>query len=160
MAAGLWEWTQVFGLGVVDTGIWPESQRFNDSGLPPVPDPWKSGRINERKLYKSRRDEDGHGTHTTATVAGAPVRGANLLGYIQDTARAMAPGARVAAYKVCWDARCLISDVIAAIDQAVTNGVNVLSISLALSTSSYQTDSLSIATFGALEKGVFISLEK
>ncbi|KAK1366650.1 subtilisin-like protease SBT1.3 [Heracleum sosnowskyi] len=116
------------------------------------------GKINEKKVYKSPRDQDGHGTHTAATVAGAPVIGADLLGYAQGTARGMAPGARIAVYKVCWAARCLISDIIAALDQAVTDGVNVLSISLGSSTSSYQTDSLSIATFGAMEKGVFISM--
>ncbi|OUZ99472.1 Peptidase S8/S53 domain [Macleaya cordata] len=175
-------------VGVLDTGIWPESQSFNDTGLTPVPAHWKgacetgrgftksncnrkivgarvfyrgyeaaTGRINEQDEYKSPRDQDGHGTHTAATVAGVPVRGANLLGYASGTARGMAPGARVAAYKVCWAGGCFSSDILSAVDQAVADGVNVLSISLGGGISSYYRDSLSIAAFGAMESGVFVS---
>lgn len=175
-------------VGVLDTGIWPESQSFNDTGMGPIPAQWKgdcetgrgfakhhcnrkvigarmfyrgyeavSGRINERDEHKSPRDQDGHGTHTAATVAGSPVSGANLLGYAYGTARGMAPGARVAAYKVCWVGGCFSSDILSAVDQAVSDGVNVLSISLGGGVSSYYRDTLSIAAFGAMEKGVFIS---
>ncbi|XP_010272631.1 PREDICTED: subtilisin-like protease SBT1.3 [Nelumbo nucifera] len=175
-------------VGVLDTGIWPESPSFNDTGMSPVPPRWKgacetgrgftkhncnrkivgarifyrgyeaaSGKINEQDEYKSPRDEDGHGTHTAATVAGSPVEGANLLGYARGTARGMAPKARVAAYKVCWAGGCFSSDILSAVDRAVADGVNVLSISLGGSVSSYYRDSLSIATFGAMEMGVFVS---
>ncbi|KAL8049772.1 hypothetical protein ABFX02_06G041000 [Erythranthe guttata] len=175
-------------VGVLDTGIWPESPSFNDTGMTRIPAHWKgtcetgrgfakshcsrkivgarvfyrgyeaaSGKINEQDEYKSPRDEDGHGTHTAATVAGVPVRGANLLGYAYGTARGMAPGARVAAYKVCWKSGCFSSDILSAVDRAVADGVNVLSISLGGGVSSYYRDSLSIGAFGAMEKGVFIS---
>ncbi|XP_058205525.1 subtilisin-like protease SBT1.3 [Rhododendron vialii] len=175
-------------VGVLDTGIWPESQSFNDSGMTPVPAHWKgacetgraftksncnkkvvgarvfyrgyeasTGKINEKDEYKSPRDQDGHGTHTAATVAGSPVRGANLLGYAYGTARGMAPGARIAAYKVCWTGGCFSSDILSAVDRAVADGVNVLSISLGGGVSPYYRDSLSIASFGAMERGVFIS---
>ncbi|KAL8497372.1 hypothetical protein ACS0TY_020891 [Phlomoides rotata] len=175
-------------VGVLDTGIWPESPSFNDSGMTPTPARWKgtcetgrgfstrhcnrkivgarafyrgyeaaAGKINEQEEYKSPRDQDGHGTHTAATVAGSAVQGANLLGYGYGTARGMAPGARIAAYKVCWKGGCFSSDILSAVDQAVSDGVNVLSISLGGGVSSYYRDSLSIATFGAMEKGVFIS---
>ncbi|XP_052193552.1 subtilisin-like protease SBT1.3 [Diospyros lotus] len=175
-------------VGVLDTGIWPESQSFNDTGMTPVPAHWKGtcetgrgftkshcsrkivgarmfyrgyetamGKINEQEEYKSPRDQDGHGTHTAATVAGSPVAGANLLGYAYGTARGMAPGARVAAYKVCWVGGCFSSDILSAVDQAVADGVNVLSISLGGAVASYYRDSLSIAAFGAMEMGVFIS---
>ncbi|OMO85930.1 hypothetical protein CCACVL1_09920 [Corchorus capsularis] len=175
-------------VGVLDTGIWPESESFNDTGMSPVPARWKgmcetgrgfqkhhcnrkivgarvfyrgyeaaTGKINEKTEYKSPRDQDGHGTHTAATVAGAPVRGANLLGYAYGTARGMSPGARVAAYKVCWSGGCFSSDILSAVDRAVADGVNVLSISLGGGVSSYYRDSLAIATFGAMEMGVFVS---
>ncbi|KAG5616770.1 hypothetical protein H5410_016594 [Solanum commersonii] len=175
-------------VGVLDTGIWPESPSFNDTGMTSVPAHWKgvcetgrgfekhhcskkivgarvffrgyeaaSGKINERGEFKSARDQDGHGTHTAGTVAGSVVRGANLLGYAHGTARGMAPGARVAAYKVCWVGGCFSSDILSAVDQAVADGVNVLSISLGGGVSSYNRDSLSIAAFGAMEKGVFVS---
>ncbi|GAU15505.1 hypothetical protein TSUD_45420, partial [Trifolium subterraneum] len=110
-------------VGVLDTGVWPESESFNDAGMKPVPSHWKgvcetgrgfrnhhcnkkivgarifyhgyeaaTGKIDEQADYKSPRDQDGHGTHTAATVAGSPVRGANLFGYAYGTARGMAPG--------------------------------------------------------------------
>ncbi|MED6136407.1 hypothetical protein PIB30_055906 [Stylosanthes scabra] len=175
-------------VGVLDTGIWPESESFNDTGMKPVPSHWKGaceigrgftkqhcnkkivgarvfyhgyeaaiGKINESREYKSPRDQDGHGTHTAATVAGSVVHGANLLGYAYGTARGMAPGARVAAYKVCWIGGCFSSDILSAMDKAVADGVNVLSISLGGAVSSYSHDSISIAAFGAMEAGVFIS---
>ncbi|XAR66181.1 Cucumisin [Bertholletia excelsa] len=175
-------------VGVLDTGIWPESPSFNDTGMPAVPVHWKgacetgraftahhcnrkivgarvfyrgyeaaTGKINEAEEYKSPRDQDGHGTHTAATVGGSPVRGANLLGYAHGTARGMNPAARIAAYKVCWVGGCFSSDILSAVDRAVADGVNVLSISLGGGVSSYYRDSLSIATFGAMERGVFVS---
>ncbi|KAL0317708.1 UNVERIFIED_CONTAM: Subtilisin-like protease SBT1.3 [Sesamum angustifolium] len=175
-------------VGVLDTGIWPESPSFNDTGMSKIPAHWKgtcetgrafsrhncnrkivgarvfyrgyeaaSGKINELEEFKSPRDQDGHGTHTAATVAGSPVRGANLLGYAYGTARGMAPGARIAAYKVCWTGGCFSSDILSAMDQAVADGVNVLSISLGGGVSSYYRDSLSIGAFGAMERGVLIS---
>ncbi|KAH9611707.1 hypothetical protein KSS87_013005 [Heliosperma pusillum] len=176
-------------VGVLDTGIWPESQSFNDTGLGPVPARWKGaceagrgfdparhcnkkiigarmfykgyeaalGKITGDLEYKSPRDSDGHGSHTAGTVAGSPVRGASLLGYAPGIARGMAPGARVAAYKVCWTGGCFSSDILSAVDKAVEDGVDVLSISLGGGVSSYYRDSLSVATFGAMEKGVFVS---
>ncbi|KAG4907838.1 hypothetical protein AAZX31_20G140300 [Glycine max] len=175
-------------VGVLDTGVWPESESFNDTGMRPVPSHWKgacetgrgfrkhhcnkkivgarmfyhgyeaaTGKIDEQAEYKSPRDQDGHGTHTAATVAGSPVHGANFLGYAYGTARGMAPGARIAAYKVCWTGGCFSSDILSAVDRAVADGVDVLSISLGGGVSSYYRDSLSVAAFGAMEKGVFVS---
>ncbi|KAE9618258.1 hypothetical protein Lal_00046978 [Lupinus albus] len=175
-------------VGVLDTGIWPESESFNDTGLRAVPSHWKgacetgrgftkshcnkkivgarifyhgyeaaAGKFDEQTEYKSPRDQDGHGTHTAATVAGSPVHGANLQGYAYGTARGMAPGARIAAYKVCWSGGCFSSDILSAVDKAVADGVNVLSISLGGGVSSYYHDSLSVAAFGAMERGVFVS---
>ncbi|KAL6004711.1 hypothetical protein ACLOJK_005266 [Asimina triloba] len=175
-------------VGVLDTGIWPESPSFDDRGMGPAPARWKGacetgrgftrancnrkivgarifyrgyeaamGAINEEEEYKSPRDQDGHGTHTAGTAVGFPVRGASLFGYAMGTARGMAPRARVAAYKVCWAGGCFSSDILSAVDRAVVDGVDVLSISLGGGVASYYRDSLSVAAFGAMEMGVFVS---
>jgi len=64
---------------------------------------------------------------------------------------------RIAAYKVCWKAGCASSDILAAIDRAVADGVDVLSLSLGGIPRPYYRDSMAIAAFGAIQKGVFMS---
>ncbi|KAG8100238.1 hypothetical protein GUJ93_ZPchr0013g37927 [Zizania palustris] len=107
-------------IGMVDTGVWPESESFSDHGLPPPPAKWKgvcsknftacNNKIIGARAYKDGvttflpRDEEGHGTHTASTAAGVPVRHASLGGLAAGTARGAVPAARLAIYKVCWAA--------------------------------------------------------
>ena len=93
--------------------------------------------------FLSPRDDDGHGTHTASTAAGNygvdPKIGNNDLGI--DIISGIAPRAWVAAYKVCWNGLtaaqtgCASADVVAAIDQAVADGVDVINMSLGNDTS-------------------------
>lgn len=115
------------------------------------------GPIDETKESKSTRDDDGHGTHTATTAAGSSVNGANLLGFAQGEARGMASRARVAVYKVCWLGGCFSSDIIAGIERAVADNVNVLSMSLGGGMSDYYRDSVAIGAFAAMEKGILVS---
>ncbi|XP_059279416.1 subtilisin-like protease SBT1.7 [Lycium ferocissimum] len=175
-------------IGVLDTGVYPESKSFDDTGLGPVPKSWKGtcqiseyfaasscnrkligarffsqgyeaalGAIDETTESKSPRDHEGHGTHTATTAAGSVVNGANLFGYAAGTARGMASHARVAAYKVCWAEGCFSSDILAGMDQAVIDGVNVLSLSLGGTISDYYKDVVAIGAFTAASKGIFVS---
>uniref|UniRef100_A0A0D6QRP6 Subtilisin-like protease n=2 Tax=Araucaria cunninghamii TaxID=56994 RepID=A0A0D6QRP6_ARACU len=168
-------------VGVLDTGVWPERASFADAGFGPVPMKWKGecaggkGFQCNKKLIGARffrggsdaaggnndalsaRDDDGHGTHTSSTAAGSFVEEASILGYANGTARGMAAHARVAAYKVCWVNGCYSSDILAAMDKAVADGVNVLSLSLGGDVGPYYADSVAVGAFGAMEKGVFVS---
>ena len=175
-------------IGVLDTGVWPESKSFDDTGLGPVPDSWKGecetgtnfkssncnrkligarffskgyeatlGPIDESKESKSPRDDDGHGTHTATTAAGSVVAGASLLGFAEGTARGMATRARIAAYKVCWIGGCFSTDILAALDKAAEDNVDILSLSLGGGMSDYYRDSVAVGAFGAMEKGILVS---
>ncbi|MCD9641545.1 hypothetical protein HAX54_027760 [Datura stramonium] len=117
----------------------------------------KMGRMNSSTDIKSARDSDGHGTHTASTAAGRAVGNASLLGFAKGVAVGIAPKARIAAYKVCWKRGCMDSDILAAFDKAVDDGVNVISISVGGGSVPYNLDPIAIGSFGAMEKGVFIS---
>uniref|UniRef100_A0A453HEA0 Subtilisin-like protease n=1 Tax=Aegilops tauschii subsp. strangulata TaxID=200361 RepID=A0A453HEA0_AEGTS len=143
-------------VGVLDTGVWPESKSYNDAGLGEVPSSWKGtcmagadfnssacnrklvgarffnrgyeaamGPMDTSRESRSPRDDDGHGTHTSSTAAGAAVADADLFGFASGTARGMAPKARVAVYKVCWLGGCFSSDILAGMDAAVADGARV-----------------------------------
>ncbi|XP_043720478.1 subtilisin-like protease SBT1.5 [Telopea speciosissima] len=116
-----------------------------------------NGKMNETTEYRSPRDSDGHGTHTASIAAGRYVFPASTLGYASGIAAGMAPKARLAAYKVCWTAGCYDSDILAAFDAAVSDGVDVVSLSVGGVVVPYYLDSIAIGAFGAADHGVFVS---
>ncbi|XP_050386133.1 subtilisin-like protease SBT1.1 [Argentina anserina] len=115
------------------------------------------GRINETVDYRSPRDSEGHGTHTASTAGGNVVKKASLFGLAKGSASGMRYSSRIAAYKACWPLGCSNSDVMAAIDSAVSDGVDILSLSLGGLSRPYFRDSIAIAAFGAVQRGVFLS---
>jgi len=116
-------------------------------------------RIAERD-YLSPRDWNGHGSHTASTAAGnngvQATGDAALLGSISG----MAPRARIAAYKVCWEDEglggCASSDSVAAIDQAVLDGVDVINFSISGTRTNFL-DPVEVAFLFAADAGVFVS---
>ncbi|XP_055961387.1 subtilisin-like protease SBT2.5 isoform X2 [Mercurialis annua] len=80
--------------------------------------------------FASPFDADGHGSHTASTAAGnhhIPVIASNFnYGY----ASGMAPGARIAVYKALYTFGGYMSDVVAAVEKAVEDGVDILSLSI------------------------------
>jgi hypothetical protein len=81
----------------------------------------------------SPRDREGHGTHVAAIAAGN--YGVRATGTSSDFISGIAPRARLAAYKACWVdlhdlGECSDIDIVAAIDAAVADGVDVLNLSI------------------------------
>ncbi|OHE91417.1 PA domain-containing protein [Colletotrichum orchidophilum] len=115
-----------------------------------------NGLFNWTGESKSPRDDDGHGSHTSSTAAGAAVPNASLFGQASGTARGMAVHARLAMYKACWSKGCVLSDVLAGMDKAISDGVNVMSLSLG-SNSTASIDPISVGSFAAVQKGIFVA---
>lgn len=106
-------------------------------------------------LFKSARDYSGHGTSTLSVAAGAFVGNISEMGNRIGTAKGGAPKARVAAYKTLWDGYGgAEADVLAAIDAAIYDGVDVITASLGGTFNEYFECSLSIGGFHAMKHGI------
>ncbi|KAF5482496.1 hypothetical protein F2P56_003060 [Juglans regia] len=82
--------------------------------------------------YISPRDSHGYGTHTSSTAGGASIPMVSVFGNRAGVAQGMAPGTHIATYKVCWFNGCYRSNILAAMDAAIRDGVDILSLSLSL----------------------------
>ena len=192
-------------IGIVDSGIWPESASFSDrTGTNPngtggklsyrhiagwhghcvegeaFPDDscgqkligaryyneaWGGNAALEEERpweFMSPRDYNGHGTHTSSTAGGnngvAATGPASVFGRVSG----IAPRARVAMYKALWStedgstASGQSADLVAAIDQAVADGVDVINYSISGSTTNFL-DPAEVAFLFAADAGVFVS---
>ncbi|KAM7522513.1 hypothetical protein LguiA_012415 [Lonicera macranthoides] len=110
-------------------------------------------------FFRSARDSDGHGTHTASTVAGSMVTNASLLGIGKGKARGGAPSARLSIYKACWFNLCSDADILSAMDDAINDGVDIISLSLGPlpPQPSYFEEANSIASFHAFQRGILVS---
>lgn len=107
--------------------------------------------------FLSPRDASGHGTHTSSIAAGAIVENASYMGLAEGFARGGAPLAWLAVYKVCWSTGgCSSADLLAAFDDAIFDGVDLLSVSIGSSPplSSYVDDLLAMGSFHAVARGI------
>jgi subtilisin family serine protease len=172
-------------IGLVDTGIWPEHPSFSGAGYGPPPagwngecqpgEQWSQQHCNNKLIgaryyekgyghfsgglagdYQSARDHDGHGTHTASTAGGNAGVAASVLGVDRGTISGIAPRARIAAYKACWPEGCATTDLVAAIDAAVADGVDVINYSIGDGDPSFL-DPDDVAFLFARAAGVFVA---
>lgn len=114
--------------------------------------------------FLSPRDFDGHGSHTGSTAGGnadtdtdGDAAAAGLA-----SINGIAPRARLSIYKVCWEladlsnASCTSSDRVAAVDQAIADGVDVLNHSIGATLTNFL-DPVMVAFFNAAASGVFVA---
>lgn len=110
--------------------------------------------------YRSPRDGEGHGSHTASTAAG---NSDVYVGAQSGRISGVAPGASIAVYKALWEAKDptlsggFTSDLVAAIDQAVADGVDVINYSVGAPTESPATDPVALAFLSAASAGIFVS---
>ena len=88
-------------------------------------------------------DDDGHGSHTASTSAGNEVEATAYAAKgtvhefsVTSTIKGVAPHANIVSYDVCDGAGCQGSSIVAAIDQAIIDGVDVINYSIGASTPS------------------------
>ncbi|TDU91723.1 PA domain-containing protein [Kribbella voronezhensis] len=203
-------------VGVVDTGIWPESASLSGPKLGTKPataaDPYRPYRSGStivmhkadgndftgsceagedftadlcntklisakyfgdawlgatppeaRADYASPRDGEGHGTHTATTAAGRAGVDVAEGGINFGTISGVAPAAKIAVYKALWEGKDGVgsggytSDILAAIDQAVADGVDVINYSVGSIFESEHTDPVQLAFLSAASAGIFVS---
>ncbi len=203
-------------VGVIDSGIWPESASFAGDALgtrpPTAKDPhrpyrdgdaivmrkadgslftgacqtgerftaddcntklvsaryynegWLAATPEEQRGdFLSARDSSGHGTHTASTAAGVAGVRASVDGHDLGETSGVAPGAVLAAYKALWTKKGTTSaggydsDIVAAVDQAVADGVDVLNFSAGKDRESTLDMPVQQAFLAAARAGVFVS---
>ncbi|MBN1369700.1 MAG: S8 family serine peptidase [Dehalococcoidaceae bacterium] len=105
--------------------------------------------------FDSARDDDGHGTHTASTAAGNAGVEASIQGVSYGTVSGIAPRARIIAYKALGNLGGYTSDLAAAIEQAVTDGVDVINYSIGGGAGTPGADD--IAFLFAADAGVFVA---
>jgi subtilisin family serine protease len=127
--------------------------RYFDAGIGNRPIP---------EEFRSPRDYGGHGTHTASTAAGNNDVSMSVLGRDYGKGSGIAPHARLAIYKALWavdetgGGSGTDADIVAAIDAAVADGVDVINYSISGSGSTF-VNSTGLAFLRAARAGVFVA---
>ncbi|KAL6911791.1 hypothetical protein ACP4OV_000596 [Aristida adscensionis] len=161
-------------IGVLDDGIDTGHPSFGDDGMPPPPAKWRGlckyagAAVCNNKLIGARAftrhqpppglsREGTHGTHASSIAAGAFVRdvGGGAPGSVVS---GVAPRAHLAFYQVCAAQGCSRAPIMHAVESALADGVDVLSMSLGDvdGDAGFDVDPVVAATFSAVARGVFV----
>lgn len=111
------------------------------------------------------RDNDGHGSHVAGIAAGNRLN-VTLNGTAQTFVSGVAPHANLITYRVCFvgdvsdpnGGGCMQSAILSAIDQAITDGIDVINYSIGTSAfSPWQSGSIPLAFLNARNAGIFVA---
>ncbi|KDO84931.1 hypothetical protein CISIN_1g004113mg [Citrus sinensis] len=144
------------------TKIWVQFQHGGKELAMPETTTYPSAAIEDDVVAngQSPRDMVGHGTHVASTAAGQAVQGASYYGLAAGTAIGGSPGSRIAVYRVCSpEYGCTGSNILAAFDDAIADGVDVLSLSLGGSAGIVRPltdDPIALGAFHAVEHGITV----
>ncbi|KAJ7967739.1 Subtilisin-like protease [Quillaja saponaria] len=100
------------------------SARFFSAGAQTV------ATLNASVDFLSPFDAVGHGSHVASIAAGNAGVPVVVNGFFYGRASGMAPRARIAVYKAIYPTVGTLTDVVAAIDQAILDGVDILTLSV------------------------------
>lgn len=112
--------------------------------------------------FTSPRDYNGHGSHTASTAGGNNGVQATGPAAVFGKISGMAPRARIAMYKALWStqdaatASGFTADLVAAIDQAVADGVDVINYSVSGTLTNFL-DPVQVSYLYAAQAGVFVA---
>ncbi|MEL7636550.1 MAG: S8 family serine peptidase [Anaerolineaceae bacterium] len=172
-------------VGIIDTGINFDHPSFSDAPIDgyeyewagdylgvcaPDGDPDYATACNDKVVgaftyvaddpveTSSPEDSEGHGSHTASTVAGNFVE-VEFQG-VATTISGVAPHAQVIAFDVCVpvepNGACYGDATVAAVDDAIANGVDVINYSISGGANPYS-DPVELAFLAATEAGIFVS---
>ncbi|KAK3445466.1 hypothetical protein EUGRSUZ_A01616 [Eucalyptus grandis] len=165
-------------IGILDTGIYVNAPSFDDKGFGPAPAKWKgkcvkganftgcNNKVIGAKYFNLENaptgsvtpaDDIGHGTHTSSIAAGVAVKGASFYGIAKGTARGGASSAHIAMYKVCSKNGCSDMDLLAGFDEAIADGVDLISVSIGGPSTDFFSDPMAIGSFHAMKRGILTS---
>lgn len=82
------------------------------------------------------------------------VEDVSFYGQAKGVTRGGAPNVRIAVYKVCWSTGCTPADIFAAFDDAIADGVDIISIATGPPMLKYSDDVVAIGSFHAMKKGI------
>lgn len=124
-------------------------------GARQILDTYRSSTGADADEYDSARDDNGHGTHTASTAAGNGNVEASVVDIPRGDIFGIAPRAHIIAYKGLGKLGGYTSDLAAAVDQAVADGVDVINYSIGGGAGVPGADE--IAFLFAADAGVFVA---
>ncbi|KAI8564067.1 hypothetical protein RHMOL_Rhmol03G0154200 [Rhododendron molle] len=152
--------------GMLDNGVWPESESFNDDGHLSILLQFHmqqelisiGPQVRSFQEIFLRRDIQKATAPTPLLqlqVEYSRMPACSALE--QERPRRGVPSARFTVYKICWSDGCYDADILAALDDAIADGVDIISLSVWGAAQDYFNDPIAIGAFHSMKNGILTS---